>query len=100
MDEIDHDADLSREGKERQRHRVATQAIADLEASKTLTKARETVNNVMEQWAKRVGLAIKPAENIAEASIHAQIRDRLAGMKDRMGSWRKMAPIPPLRAPS
>jgi hypothetical protein len=43
MDEIDRNADLSREGKERQRRRIAAQAVADLEASKTLTRARQAV---------------------------------------------------------
>jgi hypothetical protein len=36
MEEIDHDVDLSRDGKYRQRHKTAAQAIADFEASKTL----------------------------------------------------------------
>jgi uncharacterized protein YcbK (DUF882 family) len=43
MDEIDHNAHLSREGKARQRHRVATQVFAEFEASKTLARAREAV---------------------------------------------------------
>ena len=43
MDEIDRDADLSREGKYRQRSKTAAQAIADFEASKTLARAREAV---------------------------------------------------------
>jgi hypothetical protein len=40
---IDRNADLSREGKERQRSKAAAQAIADFEASKTLARAREAV---------------------------------------------------------
>src|SRR5689334_19435117 len=43
MDEIDGNADLSRDGKYRQRSKAADQAIADLEASKTLARAREAV---------------------------------------------------------
>ena len=43
MDEIDRNPDLSREGRERQRRKTAAQAIADFEASKTLARARETV---------------------------------------------------------
>ena len=34
MDEIDRNADLSRDGKERQRRKTAAQAVADFEASK------------------------------------------------------------------
>ena len=43
MDEIDRNADLSRDGKYRQRSKTAAQAIAALEASKTLARAREAV---------------------------------------------------------
>ena len=43
MDEIDRNADLSRDGKYRQRRKTAAQAIADFEASKTLARAREAV---------------------------------------------------------
>jgi hypothetical protein len=43
MDEIDRDADLSRDGKYRQRSKIADEAIADFEASKTLARAREAV---------------------------------------------------------
>ena len=47
MDVIDRDADLSREGKERQRRKAAAQAIADFEASKTLARAREAAELVV-----------------------------------------------------
>jgi lipopolysaccharide biosynthesis regulator YciM len=43
MDEIDRNVDLSPDGKYRQRSKTAAQAIADFEASKTLARARETV---------------------------------------------------------
>ena len=49
MDEIDRDADLSREGKERQLRKAAAQAIADFEASKTLARACEAVELVIAQ---------------------------------------------------
>jgi cysteinyl-tRNA synthetase len=42
-DEIDRNADISRDGKDRQRSKTAAQAIADFEASKTLARAREAV---------------------------------------------------------
>lgn len=50
MDAIDADADLSPEGKERQRKKAAVQALADFEASKTLDRARKTVAEVVDQW--------------------------------------------------
>jgi hypothetical protein len=95
MEEIDQNADLSPEGKERQRREAAAQAIADFEVSKTLAHARGTVAQVVEQWNAKVGLAVKPASNIAEATVHAQIRDRLAAMKNgRMGLLEKNAADP------
>ena len=42
-DEIDDNADLSREDKHDQRCEVAAQALAEFEASKTLMRAREAV---------------------------------------------------------
>ena len=95
MDEIDRNADLSPEGKDRQRRQVAAQAIADFEASKTLARAHEAVTQVDEQWAAKVGLTVKPASNIHEATVHSQIRDRLAAMKDdKMGFLEKNASDP------
>ena len=43
MDEIDRNVNLSRDGKNRERSNIAAQAIADFKASKTLARARETV---------------------------------------------------------
>ena len=43
MDEVDRNADFSRDDKYRQRSKTAAQAIADFEASKTLARAREAV---------------------------------------------------------
>jgi hypothetical protein len=48
MDEIDRNADLSRDGKYRQRHKTAAQTIADFEVSKTLARAREAVRYVID----------------------------------------------------
>jgi len=45
-----NNADLSRDGKYRQRSKTAAQAIADFEASKTLARAREAVRYIIERW--------------------------------------------------
>ena len=47
MDKIDRDAELSRDGKYRQRREAAAQAVADFEASKTLARAREAVESAV-----------------------------------------------------
>jgi hypothetical protein len=48
MDEIDRNSELSRDGKYRQRRKIAAQALAELEASRTLVRARDAVRYVTE----------------------------------------------------
>jgi hypothetical protein len=80
MDEIDRNADLSRDGKYRQRSKTGAQAIADLEASKTLARAREAVE-----------LAV--AKHKMEQQVSPEIaKDRdatLNAMKEVEQGWRK-----------
>ena len=50
---------------------------------------------MMEKWNETLGLTVKPASNIAEATVHAQIRERLASMKEgRMAFLEKSAANP------
>ena len=80
QDEIDRNADLSPEGKYRQRSKSAAQAIADFEASKTLARARGAVELVV---AKHNGEQPVSPE-IAEA------RDAtLKAMKEAEQGWRR-----------
>ena len=73
MDEIDRNADLSRDDKYRQRRKTAAQAIADFEASKTLARAREAVE---------LAVAKHEFEQLeAEATLKA--------MKEAEQGWRK-----------
>src|SRR5512144_407465 len=78
MDEIDRRRDLSRGDKERQRRKAWAQAIADFEASKTLARARETVESA-----------------VAKHDIKPEARDAmLKAMKAAEGGWsRAMAKI-------
>ena len=80
MDEIDRDADLSRDGKYRQRSKTAAQAIADFEASKTLARAREAVE-----------LAV--AKHNVEQQVSSEIADdsevTLKAMKEAEQGWRR-----------
>ena len=80
MDEIDRDADLSRDGKYRQRSKTAAQAIADFEASKTLARARETVE---------LAMAKHPVEQNVSPEI-AKARDAtVKAMKEAEQGWRR-----------
>lgn len=61
--------------------------MLDLQKANELERARAAVAHQMARWQEMVGLSIKPASNIHQASIHSQVRDRLYGMKnghDRM----------------
>ena len=50
MDEIDLNVDLSRDDKCRERNKIAAQAIADFETSKTLARAREAAELAMAKY--------------------------------------------------
>jgi hypothetical protein len=68
MDEIDSNADLSREDKNDQRQRIAAQAVADFEASRTLARARESVRLLMD----RDDLSAEIAEATRKATRQAE----------------------------
>ena len=80
MDEIDRNADLSREGKERQRRKAAAQAIADFEASKTLARAREAAELVV---------AKRNFEGHVSPEIARDSECTLKAVKELEQGWRK-----------
>jgi len=87
--------DETASGRERQRRKIASSALADFQASKSVQAARTAIDRMMEKWNETLGLTVKPASNIAEATVHAQIRERLASMKEgRMAFLEKSAANP------
>ena len=80
MDEIDRNADLSPDGKYRQRSKTAAQAIADFEESKTMARARDAVELVV-------------AKHKVEQRVSPEIaEDRdgtLKAMKEAEAGWQK-----------
>ena len=58
MDEIDHNVDLSRDGKYCDRSETAAQAIADFEASKTLARACQAVELAVAKY--KLGQHVSP----------------------------------------
>jgi hypothetical protein len=81
MAAIDADKSLSREGKDLKKAEIANAAIASFSTAKAIVKARAAVDRVTQQLATKVAAAIKPAADIHEATVHAQVRDRVAAMK-------------------
>jgi hypothetical protein len=92
MDEIDRDANLSRDGKYRQRCEAAAKAIADLEASKTLARPREAVelamakHNVEQHVRDATRKALKEAEQGWQRAID-KIAER-ASLPKGPHTWR------------
>ena len=78
MDEIDRKADLSRDGKYRQRSKTAAQAIADFEASKTLARARQAVELVV---------AKRKVEQYVSPEIAKDSEEMLKAMKETERDW-------------
>jgi hypothetical protein len=94
MDEIDRSVDLSRDGKYRQRNKISAQAIADFEASRTLTRAREAV---------RLALAKRIWEGHVSPEIAQDSEAALKAMKELEQGWQrstdKIAERASLKAP-
>jgi hypothetical protein len=82
MDEIDHNPDLSAEGKVKERAKLAEQAITNFHKSKALENARDAVERQQRYWAAKTEQAFKPAEDPQTVALHAQIRDRITNMKE------------------
>jgi hypothetical protein len=77
MDEIDRNSELSREGKGHQRREIAAQALAELEASRTLIRAREAVRYVTE-W-QRDGEHVTPEVAEPRAAAGQALKEAEAG---------------------
>ena len=79
-DDIDRNANLSSDGKYRQRRETAAQAIADFEASKTLARARQAVELAVTKH--NVEQHVSP--EIAEARVAT-----LKAMREAEQGWQK-----------
>jgi hypothetical protein len=82
MAEVQSDADLSKEGMQRQRHKIASQAINDLNGSKLLERVREAVGNQMQAWEKKAALVLQQPKDAPAAILHWEIRDKFSSLKD------------------
>ena len=74
MAAINEDQKLSPTGKTEKKKEIATKAIAELEKSKSLDKARAAVEHQVERWNEQLGLTPKPVESVSDAMIQAEIR--------------------------
>lgn len=80
MDEIDRDADLSRDGKYGQRSKIAAQAIANFEFSKTLARAHE---------AAQLAVAKRKFEQHVSPEIAKDSEATLKALKEVERDWQR-----------
>ena len=80
MDEVDQNADLSAEGRIKERTRIAERAISDFGKSSALSDAQAAVAQMQTKWAAKVAEIIKAPEDPRDVAIYAQVRDRVANM--------------------
>lgn len=82
LDQIDANRDLTPEAKKRQRAKLASEFVGQLEASKALTRAREAVADVLQKYEAKINSNLEPAADPQSVGVHAQIRSQLAAIKD------------------
>jgi hypothetical protein len=84
MDEIDRNANLSREDKNNRRQAIASRAIADFDGSRTLARAREAVRLLVDRDnPEMVEAALKEAEHDWQKAID-MIVERAARVRARL----------------
>jgi hypothetical protein len=81
-DEIASDPRLTAEGKKEACKKVAAKLLQAHDTSRALEKAQESVAAQMARWVGKVGATLKPPGSHVEAVLHAQIRDKVAAMKE------------------
>ena len=82
IDAVEADKGFSSEGKRDKKRDIGTKALNEMETGTSLVKAREAVMAQMKKWAEKVAVHVKPAADHAEAIMHAQIRAKIADMKE------------------
>jgi hypothetical protein len=80
MDETDRNIGLSGDGKYRERSKIADEAIADFEASKTLARAREAVE---------LAVANRNCEGHVSPEIAQDSEDMLKARKEAERGWQR-----------
>lgn len=82
IEAVDRDKGLSSEGKRERKRGIGTKALDELEQPGSVLKAREAVAAQMKRWAEKVAVHVKPAQDHAEAVLHAQIREKVGNLKE------------------
>ena len=90
LEAVDRDKSSSAEGKRLKKEKLAARRSTHSKSPPSLSKAREAVAAQMQRWADKVSANVKPAADQAEAVLHAQIREKVANLKEgRLGFLQK-----------
>ena len=82
IEAVNADKSLSAEGKRSKKEKLAAQARDELATAASLGKARELAEQQLQRWASKLAAHVKPPADHAEAVLHAQVREKVAGLKE------------------
>ena len=83
IEAVNADKSLSAEGKRSKKEKLAAQARDELATAASLGKARELAEQQLQRWASKLAAHVKPPADHAEAVLHAQVREKVAGLQRR-----------------
>ena len=82
IEAVNADKSLSAEGKRSKKEKIAGQARDELATAASLGKARELAEQQLQRWASKLAAHVKPPADHAEAVLHAQVREKVAGLRE------------------
>ena len=82
IEAVNADKSLSPEGKRERKCAIGRKALDEMAVGTHLATARERVRAQMDRWAQKIAASVKPPESQAEVQVHAEIRQKVAEMKD------------------
>ena len=95
IEAVDADKSLSPEGKREKKREIGTKALNEMETGTSVVRAREAVELQMRKWADRIAANVKPPADHVEAVLFAQVRAKVADMKEnRVGFLKQHADDP------
>ena len=78
---IDSDKSLSQSGRAERKKEIAAKALAEIEKSTSLEKARASVEKQVAIWTEKLGISPKAPESVGVAMMNCEIRSHLASLK-------------------
>ena len=99
IEAVDADKSLSPEGKREKKREIGTKALNEMETGTSVVRARESVVQ-MRNWADKIAAHVKPPADHVEAVLFAQVRAKVADMKEGRVAFLKQHADDPVVASS